>query len=417
MNPDQERMTPEQEGLLRGWLDARDPGDAPARLRAAVREVPHAVPRAIFPAVDAALGRFFVLPRQVRAVLLLVILAAIVSAVVGAAIVRPWEPFPPPGLIAYTAVLGQATGSTGIRLVAADGTGERAVTEVGDNLLEQSPRWSPDGRTLLFARVSNLDPNLAFCAGGGSIVLYDIATSTERLVATDLGPIQSVSWSPDGGRVAFAQPTRACGDTAHLGVLDLASGRITDSTLDWGGNEFSQLLWVDGAPSAVRLFSLADVQSPAYLRGSLEDVPSSDGRFLAASTRQRDIRHRLVVIDRHTTAQTDLGVGGAASWSPDNTAVAFIQLTAESSEFGVEFRDQLALADVATRQVRILGDVIVPDIPEANVLPSLHWSNDRRSIYWMDATGGHVIDVASGRAGDLPAAMNGCDDLQWQPLP
>ena len=415
MNTDQERMTSEQERLLRGWLDARDPGETPARLRAAVQEVPYTVPTATFPGVEAALGRFLVLPRQVRAVLILVILAAIVSAVVGAALLRPWEPFPPLGLIAYTGALGHATGSTGIRLAAADGQGERAVTDVAENVLEHSPRWSADGRTLLFARVSNLDPGLSFCAGVGSIVLYDIATSSERVVATDLGPIQSVAWSPDEAQVAFAQPTPACNDTAHLGVLDLASGSITDSELDWGGDELGQLVWVDGVPSAVHLGkSLEDVRSS---EGSLEEVPSTDGRFVAASTRQRDLRHRLVVLDRRASTQVDLGSAGAASWSPGNAAIAFIQLSASQSEFGVEFRDHLAIADVATWQVRTLGDTIVPDIPGANVLPSLHWSNDGRSIYWMDAKGGHVIDVASHRVADLPAAMNGCDDLQWQPVP
>jgi hypothetical protein len=50
-------MKTEQERMLHDWLAARDPGDAPARLRTVATELPESGLRAIFPALDAAMWR------------------------------------------------------------------------------------------------------------------------------------------------------------------------------------------------------------------------------------------------------------------------------------------------------------------------------------------------------------------------
>ena len=96
------------------------------------------------------------------------------------------------------------------------------------------------------------------------------------------------------------------------------------------------------------------------------------------------------------------------------------QFTASPSEFGLNFRDRLAVATAGTWQVRTLADVMVlddPGSPSLVRLPTLAWTRDGRDVYWMDMSGGHVVEVETGRAVDLPAALNGCDDLQWQPTP
>ncbi|MBI2781770.1 MAG: sigma-70 family RNA polymerase sigma factor [Chloroflexi bacterium] len=50
-------------------------------------------------------------------------------------------------------------------------------------------------------------------------------------------------------------------------------------------------------------------------------------------------------------------------------------------------------------------------------LPRIWWTQRGTAIYWLDGRGGHIVEVASGRTVDLPAAVIGCDDLQRQPLP
>ena len=392
-------MNAEQERLIRSWLDARDPGDAPARLRAAAADVPYRSRRSIFPAFDAAMARILPTWAVARPVLLLIVGLSLAAAIVGAALVLRSQPLPPRGLIAYTAPLGPA-GATGIRLVAADGSGGRQITAAVSNIFEHAPRWSADGRTLLFARTTDLDP-LAACGGVGSIVLYDMATGTERVVASGLRPLQQVEWSPSGDRVAFVHPPAGCGIPAELGVVDLASGRISTSPLQESGIAW-KLRWVAGVPSAsaVDLFT--------------GDVPSQDGRFKAdCGGLRRDPTHRLQVSDRQTGTDVDLGPGLAGAWSPDDTALAFIQPASPVAYGDLAFQDRLAIAVVGTWEVRILSDIETTQL----AVPTLRWTADGAAIYWIDSRGGHVVDVASGHAADLPAKVNGSADLQWQPVP
>ena len=119
---------------LRGWLDARDPGDAPASLRDAAIRVPYETRMPAFPALDAEIGRLFGPARWVRPALALLVILALLAAAVGAARLQPWRPFPPRGLIAFTGLLGPS-GTSGIRVVAADGSGERTVTPLQPNTL------------------------------------------------------------------------------------------------------------------------------------------------------------------------------------------------------------------------------------------------------------------------------------------
>ena len=139
-----------------------------------------------------------------RPVLLALVLVAALVALTAAGYLVLRPPFPPRGLLAYATSL-EVTGSTGIRLVAADGTGARSVGGVAANTFDHSPRWSADGRTLLFARNDHLDA-FGACGGVSSVVLYDVAAGTERVVATGLRPIDVVEWSPSEDSAAYLYP-------------------------------------------------------------------------------------------------------------------------------------------------------------------------------------------------------------------
>jgi dipeptidyl aminopeptidase/acylaminoacyl peptidase len=407
---------------LRTWLDARDPGDAPASLRDAATRVPYDTRQPTFATLDTAITRVFGTARWVRPVLVLVVVLAVVAAAVGAALVQPWRPFPPRGWIAYATPLA-AVGSTGITLVAADGSASRMVSPAQANLFDHSPRWSKDGKTLLFARTSNLDP-LASCGGVGSVVLYDVASGTERIVATGLRPMNVIDWSPTGDRAAYVYPPPGCGAEVELGVVDLATGSVTTKAIlpvqseaaPAGGIKW-HVLWTGDEATAVPDGIVTTTNGRDFT--TTRDVPSHDGRSHATSAATSPgFAPELHVGDVTTGVSVDLGPGGVPSWSPDDTAIAFVQPGGPAGPSAVDFvRDHLTIVSVGTWKTRVLADLLVPDGPPVDLLPRVSWTSDAAAIYWTDQDGLHVIDVVTGRSADLAAIPGYCTDLDWQPVP
>ena len=394
-------MNAEQERLLRGWLDGRNPGDAPDRLRAAVAQVPYATRGSTFPALDAVMARILGPSAFAGRAAFLVILATLALALVGGALLLRSESLAPRGLIAYVAPLGSA-GGTGISLVNADGTGGRRVTAVASNIFEHSPRWSADGRTLAFGRTSELSA-FGACEGVGSIVLYDVATATERVVATGLRPMDVIEWAPSGDRIAFLWPPPGCGAPGELGFVDLATGTVTATELGDG-------LWRLQRAGA----TIEAVDTTVW------EVDSLSGELVVrCEPIEGAFAGHVEVSDRETGTMIDLGIGWAPAWSPDESAMAFIQVTDEPAS-GFEHGASLAVAGVEGWQVRTLADIIDPDFVrfgDVARLPLVQWTGDGTAIYWLDSAGAHVVEVSSGRSLDLTRILIGASDLRWQPTP
>ncbi len=225
-------MNTEQERVLRAWLQARDPGAAPGRLRAAVRDVPSAGWPSMFPVAESLRARFRWASTATRLVVLaILILVLAVAVAAGALLLR--TPFTPRGLIAYMS----GGGNSGIHVIEADGTGDRGLTGHQGELF---PRWSADGSELLFIRSVAPAPGSG-CEAGTEIVVRDLEAGTERLFPTE--PLAwEAEWSPSGDQIGYlvSGPCKQSG----FGLIDVANGRGRTSDAGTGAVGF---FWFDDA--------------------------------------------------------------------------------------------------------------------------------------------------------------------------
>lgn len=83
-------------------------------------------------------------------------------------------------------------GKLQIDTIQPDGNGHKNL--VPHKAMEESPRWSPDGKWLVW--VSTRDKNQ-------EIYMVDAEGKNLKRITTDPGPDNNPSWSPDGKRIAF----------------------------------------------------------------------------------------------------------------------------------------------------------------------------------------------------------------------
>jgi WD40-like Beta Propeller Repeat len=126
----------------------------------------------------------------------------------------------------------------------------RAGTEALATQVIGQPAWSPDGRTLAFAR-----------SDGVHVVTLD---GVERKIASSVREPRSLAWSSDGARIAFADnssvfvagadgsspPQRVAGPFPGLGPLSWSPAGDAVAYTVRGGVELTTL---DGAPHSSRL--------------------------------------------------------------------------------------------------------------------------------------------------------------------
>src|SRR5688572_6642159 len=109
-------------------------------------------------------------------------------------------------------------------------TADRRVSVIPD-LLATDLEWSPDGSVLAIVGGVETASGVGVRDGlqDGRIHLYQQSTGTLRTLDDTVG-VDSVTWSPDGRRIAMSRPAILSGTFAYAGgdalrVIDLASGR------------------------------------------------------------------------------------------------------------------------------------------------------------------------------------------------
>ncbi len=199
-------------------------------------------------------------------------------------------------------------------------SGVRSVVGPTRELLNISPKISPDGTTMVFARIGDT---------GSDIYSYNLARDCclQRLTVGRLSDNVSPAYSPDGRRIAF-ESTRV-----GLSQIYVMSSDGTDQELlapfDYG---------VTGSS-----------HSPAW---------SPDG-LRVAFHRTVDRTHQVFVMDvrsRTVRQLTSLARNEDPTWAPDSRHLAFISTRAGSK--------QVWIIDIETGRVRQLTSIRAARIPE-----------------------------------------------------
>ena len=127
-------------------------------------------------------------------------------------------------------VYDQLQGTDGklrINVCAADGTDDKIlITHKG---LEESPRWNPDGKHVLWVSTRDKNPDFYTVDAGGK---------NEKRLTSDPAPDIHPAWSPDGKQIAFASG-RSGRQKIHLmnadgsGTKKLTDGDFLDAWPAW----------------------------------------------------------------------------------------------------------------------------------------------------------------------------------------
>lgn len=280
------------------------------------------------------------------------------------ALVTPW----PSGLTGTLVFESDIAGRPGLyTLDLARGRVARLTGSPGYS--EQTPRWSPDGRQVVFTSNRAHYTGPAADAGTPDLDVWSVAAdgSGARRLTREPANDQDPAWTADGSGVVFSSDRDSRGD---LYELRLDTGATTRLTRHFVGR------------------AIMPAPSPAAAAGRVAFAAQSlrAGAFWAYQIHIRDARGQTPALPSTT--------GGCwPRWSPDGTALAHVHSGSDATPSALEVRTGADL-----RESRVL---------RADGLWSYYpaWSPDGRGLVFSVSPAHHegenwdlaVMDVTTGR--------------------
>ena len=322
------------------------------------------------------------------------------------------QPSPDGSRIAYVTShtdLEKAKRWSTIRLLDADGSGGRALTEGTD--ANSSPRWSPDGRTLAF--LSSRD------GGTSQLFLLPLAGGEARQLTTFATGVADPVWSPDGRFVAVTSEVYPeCGadaactaKTAKAWADGPLHAHMADELLyrhwtSWRDGRFAHILLVEVATGSLTDLTPGRFDAPTFSVGGGGGYAfAPDGREMAfvsnhdaegAASTNADIW--LLPLGEDGTPGTPVNAtaanrawDGTPVYSPDGRTIAYRCQKVPGYEADL-FR--VALLDRSTGRSRVVTEAFrdwidaVAWAPDGTRLAVRAQIRGRTPLLWLDPGSG-----------------------------
>ena len=252
----------------------------------------------------------------------------------------------PHGKIVFAARAQLGSGGD-IFSVNADGTRLRRLTRSAAD--EDSPSWSPDGKSIVYV----VGRSLYRIASNGAKTRL-VWTADTRFESRLYNP----SWSPNGRRIAFSA---ALASQFNVWTYEL-NGRLTQITTRFGGHPSwsptgRQLAYagLNGGKSSVFVIGADGSGDHDVSNADVADespVWSPNGKWIAFRSLNADWRTHEVdslnIIRTDGSARRTLASGGAifpAAWSPTSDAILFLQVA--HPELGAGSQTQLFIVSLS----------------------------------------------------------------------
>jgi TolB protein len=241
------------------------------------------------------------------------------------------------------------------RLQIADADGQGAVTALSSSEPIISPVWSPDGSKLAYVSFEKKKP---------VIYVHTLASGQRQVVANFKGSNSAPAWSPDGRKLAVvlskdgnSQIYSVSADGTGVQRLTSSAGIDTEPRYSHDGGSIYFTSDRGGSPQIYRMGANGGDAQRVTFEGSynVSPRPSPDGKSLAFISR-RDGRFQLAVMDlasKQVQILSDSHKDESPSFAPNSRMILIATetggrgvLSAVSSDGRIKQRLSIAAGDV-----------------------------------------------------------------------
>ncbi len=216
------------------------------------------------------------------------------------------------------------TGNKEIYISDYDGRNVKQITRNGS--INISPRWSPDGKKILYT---------SYKKGWPCVHMLDLRSGRETVVSDRPGINIGGRFSPDGTKIAL---TLSIDGSPELYLLDMTTGGLKRLTKNYGidvspawSPDGSKIAFVSDMAGNPHIYIIdpdgSNLRRLTY-DGKYNASPSwsPDGRFIAFARMMDDKRFDIWVMRSDGSGQRRLtyeGMNKSPFWSPDGRFIAF----------------------------------------------------------------------------------------------